>query len=75
VTSTRTFGHDWVVTAGLAGGEKVITQGTANLRPGAQVKAIPASTPQRVEPQAPGAQGGSGTGKAGSSGRPAGPQG
>ena len=27
VVTTRTFGPNWVVTAGLSGGDKVITQG------------------------------------------------
>ena len=43
----RQLGRD---TQGLAGGEKVITQGIANLREGAKIKPVPASTPQRVKP-------------------------
>ena len=35
----RTIGTNWIVTGGLAPGEKVITQGTANLKDGAQIKA------------------------------------
>ena len=46
----RTSGPNWVVTQGLAAGEKVITQGVANLREGAKVKPVPASTPQRTRP-------------------------
>jgi membrane fusion protein, multidrug efflux system len=53
VVAERTDGTNWVVTQGLAGGEKVITQGLGNLREGAKVKAVPASTPQR--PRATGA--------------------
>jgi membrane fusion protein (multidrug efflux system) len=51
----RTFGTDWVVTEGLAPGEKVITQGLANLKDGAQVKPVPASAPQKVQAPPPGA--------------------
>ena len=50
VVAERTDGQNWVVTQGLAGGEKVITQGVGNLRDGAKVKPVPASTPQRIQP-------------------------
>ena len=49
VVADRTQGAYWVVTQGLAPGEKVITQGTANLRDGAQIKPVPASAPQRAQ--------------------------
>jgi membrane fusion protein, multidrug efflux system len=55
VVTNRTQGPYWVVTQGLAPGEKVITQGTANLRDGAQIKPVPASTPQKVKAPPPGA--------------------
>jgi membrane fusion protein, multidrug efflux system len=42
-----------VVTQGLAPGEKVITQGTANLRDGAPIKPVPATAPQRVKAPPP----------------------
>lgn len=48
VTATRTQGADWVVTAGLQPGDRVIIQGTANVRPGAVVRPVPANTPQRL---------------------------
>ena len=48
VVADRTQGTYWVVTQGLAPGEKVITQGTANLKDGAAIKPVPASAPQRV---------------------------
>jgi membrane fusion protein (multidrug efflux system) len=48
IIADRTMGTNWVVTGGLAPGEKVITQGTSNLKDGAQVKPVPASAPQRV---------------------------
>ena len=50
VVAERTDGANWVVTQGLAGGEKVITQGIANLREGAKIKPVPAATPQRIQP-------------------------
>ncbi|HYX45974.1 MAG TPA: efflux RND transporter periplasmic adaptor subunit [Sphingomicrobium sp.] len=53
VVATRTMGPYWVVTEGLAAGEKVITQGTANLRDGAQIKPVPASAPQKVQAPPP----------------------
>jgi membrane fusion protein (multidrug efflux system) len=49
VVADRTQGQYWVVTQGLAPGEKVITQGTANLKDGAAIKPVPASAPQRVK--------------------------
>lgn len=55
VVAERTQGPYWVVTQGLAPGEKVITQGTANLRDGAQIKPVPASAPQRVKAPPPAA--------------------
>ena len=55
VQADRTQGTDWVVTGGLAPGEKVITQGTANLKDGAQIKPVPQSAPQKVKVPPPGA--------------------
>ena len=52
---TGRMGTYWVVTGGLAPGEKVITQGTANLKDGAPIKPVPASAPQRVKAPPPGA--------------------
>jgi len=48
VTAERTVGANWVVTAGLKPGEKVITQGVGNLKQGAPIKPVPANSPQRV---------------------------
>jgi len=56
VVADRTQDTYWVVTQGLAAGEKVITQGTANLRDGAEIKPIPASAPQKVKAPPPGAK-------------------
>jgi membrane fusion protein, multidrug efflux system len=66
VVAERTQGPYWVVTQGLAPGEKVITQGTANLRDGAQVKPVPQSAPQPVKAPPPGAmKAGAGSGRRG----------
>jgi membrane fusion protein (multidrug efflux system) len=53
IIADRTMGTNWVVTGGLAPGEKVVTQGTANLKDGAQVRPVPASAPQRVGARPP----------------------
>ena len=45
VVANRTQGQYWVVTQGLAPGEKVITQGTANLRDGARSSRCPLRHP------------------------------
>ena len=55
VVADRTQGPYWVVTQGLAPGEKVITQGLANLKDGAQIRPVPASAPQKVQAPPPGA--------------------
>lgn len=49
VVAERTQGANWVVTQGLAPGDKVIVQGTGSLRPDADIKPVPASAPQRIE--------------------------
>jgi membrane fusion protein, multidrug efflux system len=54
VVAQRTQGPYWVVTQGLASGEKVITQGTGNLKDGAPIKPVPASAPQKVQAPPPG---------------------
>lgn len=56
VVAERTQGPYWVVTQGLAPGEKVITQGTGNLKDGMQIKPVPASAPQPVKAPPPGAK-------------------
>jgi membrane fusion protein (multidrug efflux system) len=57
IVTDRTQGAFWVVTQGLAAGEKVITQGTANLRDDAPIRPVPATAPQRVQAPGPGAAG------------------
>ena len=54
VVADRTQGANWVVTQGLAPGEKVITQGTANLkRRRARSSRSRPSAPQRVKAPPP----------------------
>lgn len=48
VTADRTFGTSWIVTSGLKTGDKVITQGLANLKQGTQVRPVPQNAPQKV---------------------------
>lgn len=54
VTATRAYKQDWVVSAGIHAGDKVITQGTNNLKNGAPIKPVPAATPEKVAPGKPG---------------------
>lgn len=66
VTADRTAGSNWVVTAGLKDGDKVITQGLGNnIRQGVELRPVPANSPQRIDAS----QGGSGNGGPGG-GRP-----
>jgi membrane fusion protein (multidrug efflux system) len=48
IATSRTVGGSWIVTDGLRAGDRVITQGIANLRDGADIRPVPASSPQRV---------------------------
>jgi membrane fusion protein, multidrug efflux system len=53
VTADRTQGQYWIVTSGLNAGDKIITQGTANLTPGIKIKPVPQNTPQKVQAPPP----------------------
>ncbi|WP_375390965.1 efflux RND transporter periplasmic adaptor subunit [uncultured Sphingomonas sp.] len=71
VKADRTQGKYWVVTQGLKAGDKVVTQGLAQLKPNQQVKAVPANTPERLQPPQQGkgkGQGGGGQGGGGQGG-------
>lgn len=48
VTADRTQGAFWVVTKGLNPGDKVITQGLANVQPNKPLRPVLASTPQKI---------------------------
>jgi len=41
LTLDRAIGDKWLVTAGLAPGDRVIVEGMQKVRPGASVKAVP----------------------------------
>lgn len=58
IVAPRTQGPDWVVTEGVKPGERIIVQGTNNLKPGQALKPVPASAPQRVGPPGKGGAGG-----------------
>jgi membrane fusion protein, multidrug efflux system len=65
ITAARTIGENWLVTAGLQPGDRVITEGLNRLRPGGVVRPVPAGskpTPARRRP------GGGEGGNAGESG-------
>lgn len=62
ITATQTVGDKWLVTAGLAAGDKVITEGVNRLKPGQPVHPVPAGSPPR---RPPGAPGGAGSGQGG----------
>jgi membrane fusion protein (multidrug efflux system) len=41
LTLDRAIGNTWLVTAGLAPGERVIVEGVQKVKPGVSVKAVP----------------------------------
>jgi membrane fusion protein (multidrug efflux system) len=58
ITADRTVGDKWLVTAGLKPGDKVVVEGLGKVKPGQEIKPVPAgSKPQH-------AGGGAGTAKA-----------
>ena len=60
LVAPRTQGTNWVVTAGLKPGDRVIVQGTGPLRPGTAIQPVAADAPQPVAP--PGRSGRPGAG-------------
>src|SRR3546814_16712461 len=46
LNAPRTVGTNWLVTAGLKPGDKVVVDGAQMLRPGVVVKAVPAGAAQ-----------------------------
>ncbi len=54
IKADRTIGDKWLVTAGLAPGDKVITEGTDKVKPGQAVHPVPAGS----APRPPGGHGG-----------------
>ena len=49
VATTRTLGANWVVTAGLAAGDKVIVQGVGKVKADATIRPVAAGTPQTIK--------------------------
>ncbi|MGY4396479.1 membrane fusion protein (multidrug efflux system) [Sphingomonas sp. UYAg733] len=49
VKAERVIGANWVVTAGLSTGDKVIVEGTAKAKAGQPVKPVPAGSPQKLQ--------------------------
>lgn len=45
VTIDRAIGNKWLITGGLAAGDRVIVEGVQKIRPGAPVKAVPYTEP------------------------------
>jgi membrane fusion protein (multidrug efflux system) len=50
VTASRVIGANWVITAGLNPGDRVITEGTVRAKVGQPVKPVPAGSPQKIGP-------------------------
>lgn len=48
----RTIGDKWLVTAGLAAGDRVIVEGLQRVRPGSRVRAVPFASDAQQEPEA-----------------------
>lgn len=55
VTADQSRGDQWVITAGLSGGEKLITEGLQKVRAGADVNAVPPETGNTQASAAPAA--------------------
>lgn len=51
LTAPRTVGANWLVTAGLKPGDRVVVEGAQNLQPGTPVKAVPYSDKPARAPQ------------------------
>ncbi|PKN33479.1 MAG: efflux transporter periplasmic adaptor subunit [Deltaproteobacteria bacterium HGW-Deltaproteobacteria-19] len=52
ITTDRAIGDQWLVTSGLAAGEKVIVEGMQKARPGSTVKAVPFVAEEEKSPVA-----------------------
>ena len=46
LTLNRAIGDQWLVSAGIAAGDRVIVEGMLSVRPGAAVKAVPVNNPK-----------------------------
>ena len=54
VTADRTIGDEWLITAGLSPGDRVIVDGLQKAKPGSPVKAVPAAEEMNADLQAGG---------------------
>lgn len=52
IAAARTVGNRWLVTDGLQPGDRLITEGLQFIRPGVQVKPVPATNVTPTQPQA-----------------------
>jgi membrane fusion protein, multidrug efflux system len=52
IQADRTVGDKWLVTSGLAAGDRVITEGLDRVRPNQPVRPVPAGSPTRSGPMA-----------------------
>ena len=69
IKADRTIGDKWLVTAGLAPGDKVVTEGLDKVKPGQPVHPVPAGSAPRPPGGRSGGQGGGhGGGRGGGSG-------
>jgi membrane fusion protein (multidrug efflux system) len=50
ITAIQTVGANWLVTAGLSPGDKVITEGLQRVQPNQPVRPVPASSPPSTPP-------------------------
>lgn len=57
ITANTTYADKWIVTAGLAPGERVITEGLDRIKPNMAVTPVPAGSPPRQRPGGPPAPG------------------
>ena len=54
VTADRTIGDEWLITAGLSPGDRVIVDGLQKAKPGSPVKAVPVAEEMNADMQAGG---------------------
>ena len=46
IVASHRLDNEWVVTSGLAAGDRVVVEGTGKVRPGAQVRPVPLASPR-----------------------------
>jgi membrane fusion protein (multidrug efflux system) len=63
IVANTTYGDKWIVTSGLAAGEKVITEGLDRVKPNQPINPVPAGSPPRQRPGGQGQGAGRGQGR------------